>query len=535
MQSIPQALGRPGAKPFGIIRKVLEPDVLIPAARPVQTQPRLKPRPYGFASFLVVLTAIAAFRLIALALNGTDLYVDEAQYWSWSRDLDFGYFSKPPLIAWIIASATSACGDGEFCVRLPSVAIHLATSIVVYSLGRRLASEEVGFWSGIGFATLPGISLSSGIISTDVPLLFAWALALLAFAELVIVPTITMAVVLGVALGLGLNAKYAMAYFIPCAALFFVLAPHRRRLLGQPYLLLSAGIAALLMLPNIAWNFENGFLTFAHTADNANWNGSLFHPGKALEFLGSQFGVFGPVMFGALLVIAWRTLRRGSSGARLTDAETLLLSFSIPIIAALAVQGLLSRSLANWAAPAYVAATILVVATLVRTGAYAWLRAAVGINAAIAVAIAIATSQAGTFVLPGGSDPFARTLGNRSLVDMLRTGLAANAERNVVAGSILTDDREIAAAFAYYGRDLAEPVYSWREGGKPRHHFELKRPFPARAAEPVLLVSRRADGSSIPQNFRSVLPLGPVAAPAGDYSERTVYLFELSGFKGGQQ
>ena len=28
-----------------------------------------------------------------------DLLPDEAQYWSWSRHLAFGYFSKPPIIA----------------------------------------------------------------------------------------------------------------------------------------------------------------------------------------------------------------------------------------------------------------------------------------------------------------------------------------------------------------------------------------------------------------------------------------------------
>ena len=31
-----------------------------------------------------------------------ELYPDEAQYWLWSRTLDFGYFSKPPMVAWTI-------------------------------------------------------------------------------------------------------------------------------------------------------------------------------------------------------------------------------------------------------------------------------------------------------------------------------------------------------------------------------------------------------------------------------------------------
>ena len=31
-----------------------------------------------------------------------DLSEDEAHYWLWSEHLDYGYYSKPPGIAWVI-------------------------------------------------------------------------------------------------------------------------------------------------------------------------------------------------------------------------------------------------------------------------------------------------------------------------------------------------------------------------------------------------------------------------------------------------
>ena len=58
-----------------------------------------------------------------------DLFFDEAQYWSWSRDLAFGYFSKPPLLAWLIAAVTHVCGDAEICVRSPRRSVHLARAL----------------------------------------------------------------------------------------------------------------------------------------------------------------------------------------------------------------------------------------------------------------------------------------------------------------------------------------------------------------------------------------------------------------------
>ena len=51
---------------------------------------------------LIILGALLVIRLVVVYLAKTDLFFDEAQYWLWSRDLAFGYFSKPPLIAWLI-------------------------------------------------------------------------------------------------------------------------------------------------------------------------------------------------------------------------------------------------------------------------------------------------------------------------------------------------------------------------------------------------------------------------------------------------
>ena len=49
---------------------------------------------------------LLAVRLAAIHAATTDLVLDEAQYWTWSRALDFGYFSKPPMIAWVIRGAS---------------------------------------------------------------------------------------------------------------------------------------------------------------------------------------------------------------------------------------------------------------------------------------------------------------------------------------------------------------------------------------------------------------------------------------------
>ncbi len=137
---------------------------------------------YAFA-LLLCLAGLTLCRLAANLFANTELFFDEAQYWFWSRELAFGYYSKPPLIGWIIRGATEICGQGEACIRSPSAIFHAATAFTISAIGRHLYGARIGFWSGLTYATLPGVSLSSSLISTDAPLLFFVALALLAFPQ----------------------------------------------------------------------------------------------------------------------------------------------------------------------------------------------------------------------------------------------------------------------------------------------------------------------------------------------------------------
>ena len=58
-------------------------------------------------SGLFIILTITLWRIVLLRFDTTDLFVDEAQYWLWSQHLDFGYYSKPPMIAWVIRAATA--------------------------------------------------------------------------------------------------------------------------------------------------------------------------------------------------------------------------------------------------------------------------------------------------------------------------------------------------------------------------------------------------------------------------------------------
>lgn len=498
------------------------------AAGPERTSDRA-----WIAGLFAGLAALLAVRIASLALNGTDLFFDEAQYWHWGQTPDFGYYSKPPLVAWLIGASSVLCGDSEMCVRLPSPLVHTITALFVFLLGRHLYDTRTGVLSALVFATLPGVSVSAGIISTDVPLLMSWAMALYAFAVLrgswlersegrrASLPWWP-ALLLGLALGIGLNAKYAMAWFVLCLAVYLIATPRERDLLRDARLWAAFAIAALLIAPNIAWNLEHQFATFSHTADNAKWHGSLLNPLKALEFVGAQFGVFGPILFGALIVISWRAWRDG-----VPAADRLLLAFALPVVLVITAQALISRAHANWAAVSYVAASVLVTATMVRNLDWRWLKGSLALHVVLLVALVAATAFAGRFALPSGVDPFARTLGWRELAAATRTELEKARQQGRPFKAVVADERSVTAELLYYMRDEATPVLAWRDGGRPQDHFELTRPYTAEHGGPVLLVAIRPAPNHILERFASTRQIGVHDLPAGAGKPRRVTFHAL--------
>ena len=93
---------------------------------------------------LAAVAAITLVRLAVVGFAGLELDFEEAQYWFWAQDPAWGYFSKPPLIAWLIAGVTAVCGDGEACIRLPSPLLHAATALVVGAIGARQGGAAGG-------------------------------------------------------------------------------------------------------------------------------------------------------------------------------------------------------------------------------------------------------------------------------------------------------------------------------------------------------------------------------------------------------
>src|SRR5262249_9774689 len=168
----------------------------------------------SFGLAVLLLAGVTVIPLVRLEFSVGDLFFHEGPNSAWSREPAFGYFTKPPLLAWVIAVAERVCGTSEACVRAPSPVFYFATCLVVFAVARQLYDDTVAFFAAIATALTPGVIFSTRIISTDVPLLFFWALALLAYVKLLYGADRRRAPVLRGPLGPGSLAKKPTRYFL---------------------------------------------------------------------------------------------------------------------------------------------------------------------------------------------------------------------------------------------------------------------------------------------------------------------------------
>jgi 4-amino-4-deoxy-L-arabinose transferase-like glycosyltransferase len=490
-------------------------------------------RMFRWALWAVFIVTVA--RLAWLALDRTDLNPGEAQYWVWSRTLDWGYYSKPPVVAWLIAIGTAIFGNFGPAVRLPAPLLQFGAALVVYATARRLYDPRTAFWSALVYVTLPGITYSAMIMSSAGPLLLFWAVALFGFVRACEEDGRRWWLLVGGAIGLGLLSSYAMVYWLVGAFLFVGAIPGERRHL--PMLVGATALGLVVYSPNFLWNHANHFVTYHHVEAAAALGGALLHPRQFLQFLGAQFGVFGPLLFAALIaiiVLARRTLRERRA--------LLLLCFTLPPLVVMLGLSVLSHADADGAVPSYIAATILVVAWLLAEGRRLIIIVSLAVQIVAAIVILSGmrdvTAWAGV-PLPVRLDPLHQLQGWRSLGRAVTSLLIQHRDAIVMA-----DDRELLAALVFYVRPHPFSALEWDPAGAVHDQFELTQQPDLDLGGNFLLISEHPDDlKRILSRFTKVGPpqtitifIGATGATAASPPlQRRYAVYYLQGFKGFSQ
>ncbi|MDX6767717.1 MAG: glycosyltransferase family 39 protein [Candidatus Methylacidiphilales bacterium] len=319
-------------------------------------RPRIDSYAHAAAWLLVVITLFRFWYATQIELVG-----DEAYYWLWSKNLDIGYYSKGPGIAWTIALGRSLWGDTEFGIRFCAVLLSAGTGLLTFLLARRLFQERVAFWVLVTLLGIPLYAVGSILMTIDPLSVFFWTASALLFWRAKDSPNNGPWAATGLLIGLGMLCKYTNVAELICFALFCGLFPELRSHFRRRFWIMT-GVALLCLAPVLIWNARHDWITFQHLWQRGELNRPWrFSPSECFQFLASQFLVLGPFLAAGLVAAVVWTFRRGLVTAHRKELA-FLLCLTLPLILFYTFLSFNDAAEANWTAPSWISGIILLVA-----------------------------------------------------------------------------------------------------------------------------------------------------------------------------
>ena len=467
---------------------------------------------------------LALYRLMVLAWGDIPLDVEEAYYLSWTSHLEAGYYSKPPLLSWVLAAYSALFGDSVLALKSLAVLFYSATALVVYALGARLYSARTGAWAALTFQSLPVVGLLSLFTSTDAPLMLFWALSLYGFVRATEHDELRWWLLLGVVAGLGLLSKYTTGALAVGLLLVLLADPGSRRRLRSRGLWLGLGVALLVWSPNLWWLAQHDFVTLDHTRHITLEVERAGDEGNLADFLLGQAGAFGPLLALALLALVWRR------GVWAAPADRLLLLASLPLLLLVSVQAWRHEANLNWASPAYIGLSLVTVHWLLRH-ARGWLVAAIAVNLLLLSGMYHyhAIADALDIRLTRSTDPWFKRLGWKEL-----GGQLVPLRRRYPHAPLLSDSRKLLALFGYHARlDGKRPLLrSWNPTGNWRNQYDLYDDIAQHPRGDFLFLSRQPLSDEVLGRFASARLLAVIRARVYPDLAHRVWVYHVKGFRG---
>ena len=481
-------------------------------------------------SFYLCLGLLTAYRLLCLLQPHLVLFYDEAYYYHWSLNLDWGYYSKPPVVAWVIAVFTSVFGDSSAAVKMGAPLLYAGAALFVFQIAERLAGPRAACFSGWVFLTSILVGYNSLFITTDAPLLFFWAATLWAF---VMTQRGSEAGetgnrfwwLTGLFCGMGMLSKYTMGALPLSLFLFLLSSEGGRSQLRTSGPWIAAIFAGIIFSTNIIWNFQNEFVAYRHTTEISGVDSNWFNPTKLLEFIGAQFLVFGPVWTWLLIRRAWDE-KTGSS-----SSPVILWFALLPLLAVICLQALLSHAFVNWAGPIYISASVLVGIGLASRKDRLWIWGG-GLNL-----ILLSFFSHWPLIVDGvgmerdkSNDPYFRVLGWDQVADHVAPFLE---DESLILAS---ESRKLLAVIGFYAMPGEFRLARWGEDpGNIRDYYDLRvnlRNYQFNSEQSFLWVSEEQSEISVLSAFESTQDLGSIEVPVYHNLSQKIYLYRTTGFLG---
>lgn len=360
---------------------------------------------------LALIGLLTTAKLVTAAV--APLAFDEALYWRYSRHLAAGFIDHPFLNPLMIRIGTSLFGDTTLGVRVLAILSGLIGTAAVWRAACLLLDDtRAAATAALLFNLTVTLSIGSMMATSDAAVVTTTAVLLLCVAEVDRSQWGVWWLATGVALGLGMCAKYTTAFFAFAIIAWLLATPGRRHWIISPWAWCGATLALAVFSPVVVWNAAHGWASFIYQSGRLSVaKGSAATVG---EYVGAAVLLATPPVFvlGCLGMAAPRMSGLTRSG------RTLLIAFVAPLWGYLLWHSLHERVQGNWLEPGYPAFAIAAAAAAsgppfrygVLEGLRSWsvrLAVPVGLGCAGLVYLIAASG----FPQLGSHDPRVRALG----------------------------------------------------------------------------------------------------------------------------
>ena len=243
----------------------------------------------------LLLSLSGAKLLVHLLLAGRYGYFrDELYFLDCGRHLDWGYVDHAPLIG-LVARLALLMGGSLQALRIFSAvagALLVAlTMLIAYRLGAGRFGQGL---AGLAVLVAPIYLATDSILSMNAFEPLFWMGCVYILIRLIQTQDSRLWIEVGALAGLGLMNKHSTLFFL-LALVAGVLLTDLRGELSRRWPWLAAGIALLIVLPNLAWQAAHGFPTI-EDLQNVAREGKNVVLGPA-EFVIQQIVLLHPVLF----------------------------------------------------------------------------------------------------------------------------------------------------------------------------------------------------------------------------------------------
>ncbi len=241
-----------------------------------------------------------------------EIHADEAYYRLYGQFLSWGYFDHPPMVGLMTALSgalipTTSLILKNLSVRLVTVLMHVATVWVVWKttiLDFRFKISNLRFI--LVAASMPMFCAYGFLTTPDAPLLFFAALFYYAYRQYLSQESRVKSQEMGNTLLLGISMA-GMLYSKYMAVLVIGLAVVANwRLLTDKRAWMAVGIAAVLMVPHLWWQYSHNFPSFTyHLVSRAE----AYRPLFTWEYIPNQWAVFNPFVWALMVWLSIKAFR----------------------------------------------------------------------------------------------------------------------------------------------------------------------------------------------------------------------------------